>query len=63
MSNRTIKLKTVEPGYTATDLEGTASSGCGRPAEERAKVAVRMATIGADGPTGMFEEDAGELAW
>jgi NAD(P)-dependent dehydrogenase (short-subunit alcohol dehydrogenase family) len=57
-----IKFNAVEPGYTATDLGGTASSG-GRPVEESAKVVVRMATIGTDGPTGIFHEDTGELAW
>jgi NAD(P)-dependent dehydrogenase (short-subunit alcohol dehydrogenase family) len=56
-----IKFNAVEPGHTATDL--TASFGGGRPVEESAKVVVRMATIGTDGPTGTFQQDAGELAW
>jgi NAD(P)-dependent dehydrogenase (short-subunit alcohol dehydrogenase family) len=56
-----IKFNAVEPGYTATDLGG--GRGGGRPVEESAKVVVRMATIGADGPTGTFQEDAGELPW
>ncbi len=56
-----IKFNAVEPGFTATDL--TPFSGAGQPVEKGAEVIVRMATIGKDGPTGTFEEDAGELAW
>jgi NAD(P)-dependent dehydrogenase (short-subunit alcohol dehydrogenase family) len=56
-----IKFNAVEPGYTATGLGG--GGGGGRPATESAKVVVRLATIGADGPTGTFQEEAGELPW
>ena len=56
-----IKFNAVEPGHTATDLGG--GGGGGRPVEESAEVIVRLATIGKDGPTGTFQEDAGELAW
>ena len=56
-----IKFNAVEPGYTATDLGGPGHGG--RPVEESAKVVVRVATIGTDGPTGTFQEDAGELPW
>ncbi|MDX6430151.1 MAG: hypothetical protein QOE54_2517 [Streptosporangiaceae bacterium] len=56
-----IKFNAVEPGFTATDL--TAAFGGGRPVQESAEVIVRMATIGKDGPTGTFQENAGELAW
>jgi len=56
-----IKFNAVEPGYTATDF--TAAFGGGRPVEESAKVVVRLATIGADGPTGTLQEDTGELRW
>jgi NAD(P)-dependent dehydrogenase (short-subunit alcohol dehydrogenase family) len=55
-----VKFNAVDPGPTATDL--TAGRG-GRPVEESAGVIVRMATIGADGPTGTFQVDAGELPW
>jgi len=59
-----VKVNAVEPGYTATELGGTdpATSG-GRPVEISARVIVRMAMIGKDGPTGTFQEDDGELAW
>jgi NAD(P)-dependent dehydrogenase (short-subunit alcohol dehydrogenase family) len=56
-----IKFNAVEPGFTATDL--TPFSGAGQPVEEGARVIVRMATIGIDGPTGTFQEGEGELAW
>jgi NAD(P)-dependent dehydrogenase (short-subunit alcohol dehydrogenase family) len=56
-----IKFNAVEPGFTATDL--TPFSGAGQPVEKGAEVIVRMATIGQDGPTGTFQEGAGELAW
>jgi len=56
-----VKFNAVEPGYTATDL--TAGTGGGRPVEESARFVVSMATIGADGPTGTFQWDDGELKW
>ena len=55
-----IKFNAVEPGYTATAEVG---GGGGRPVKESAKVIVRLASIGRDGPTGTFQEDAGELPW
>jgi NAD(P)-dependent dehydrogenase (short-subunit alcohol dehydrogenase family) len=56
-----IKFNAVEPGFTATEL--TPMSGAGQPVEEGAKVIVRMATIGNDGPTGTFQEGDEELRW
>ncbi|MHA7985939.1 SDR family NAD(P)-dependent oxidoreductase [Rathayibacter sp. CAU 1779] len=59
-----VKFNAVEPGITATELGGgDPGSHPGRPAEESAEVVVRMATIGLDGPSGTFQEDAGELGW
>jgi NAD(P)-dependent dehydrogenase (short-subunit alcohol dehydrogenase family) len=55
-----IKFNAVEPGYTATDLTGNHA---GQTVAEGAEVIVRLATIGRDGPTGTFQENAGELAW
>lgn len=56
-----IKINAVEPGFTTTDM--TAGMDGGQPVEEGAKVIVRMATIGHDGPTGMFMSNAGPLPW
>ena len=59
-----IKVNAVEPGITATELGGgDPGSHPGRPASESARVVARLATIGADGPTGTFQEDVGELGW
>lgn len=64
MAYPTVKINAVEPGITATELGGgDPGSHPGRPASESAEVVARMAMIGADGPTGTFQEDAGELAW
>jgi NAD(P)-dependent dehydrogenase (short-subunit alcohol dehydrogenase family) len=55
-----IKVNAVCPGFTATDLNG--HRGFKTPAEG-ARVAVRMAQVGADGPTGGFFNEAGPLPW
>jgi NAD(P)-dependent dehydrogenase (short-subunit alcohol dehydrogenase family) len=59
-----VKFNAVEPGITATELGGRgAGTHPGRPAEVSAQVVARLASIGPDGPTGTFQEDAGELGW
>jgi len=55
-----IKVNAVCPGYTATDLNN--HHGLRTPAEG-ARIAVRMAQIGADGPTGGFFNEEGQLPW
>ncbi|MHC1558899.1 SDR family NAD(P)-dependent oxidoreductase [Actinomycetospora sp. C-140] len=57
-----VKINAIEPGYTATELGGVANP-LGRPVEVSAATVVRLATIGPDGPTGVFAEDDGELGW
>src|SRR3954451_19210819 len=56
-----IKFNAVEPGATATDM--TAAFGIGRSPEESARVVVRLATLDADGPTGPFQDENGEVPW
>lgn len=56
-----IRFNAVEPGPTATDM--TAGFGIGRPVEESARIVVRLATLGADGPTGTLQDEDGPLAW
>lgn len=56
-----IRFNAVEPGPTATDM--TAGFGIGRPVEESARAVVRLATLGADGPTGALQDEGGPLAW
>ena len=59
-----VKFNAVEPGITATNLGGgDPGSHPGRPAADSARIVVQWATIDTDGPTGTFQEDAGELGW
>ncbi len=59
-----LRVNAVEPGITATELGGgDPGQHPGRPAAESARVVARLAAIGPDGPTGTFQEDAGELGW
>jgi len=59
-----IRFNAVEPGITATELGGgDPGSHPGRPASESAQIVAKLASIGPDGPTGTFQEDAGELGW
>ncbi|GAA0557962.1 SDR family oxidoreductase [Paractinoplanes ferrugineus] len=48
------------PGFTATDLNGFRGV---RSAEQGAAIAVRLATLPDDGPTGGFFDDEGTVAW
>jgi NAD(P)-dependent dehydrogenase (short-subunit alcohol dehydrogenase family) len=48
------------PGYTATDLNGFRGV---RTPEQGAAIAIRLATLPDDGPTGGFFEDAGVVPW
>jgi NAD(P)-dependent dehydrogenase (short-subunit alcohol dehydrogenase family) len=55
-----IKINAADPGYTATDFNdhrGTQTVG------EGAEIIVRLATIGADGPTGGYFDAAGPVPW
>ena len=56
-----IRFNALEPGTTATDM--TAAFGIGRPVEESARVVVRLATAGPDGPTGTLQDETGVLPW
>ena len=56
-----IKFNALEPGTTATDM--TAAWGIGRAPEESARTVVRLATLGADGPTGTLQDETGTLPW
>ncbi|MFF5218277.1 SDR family NAD(P)-dependent oxidoreductase [Micromonospora sp. NPDC000442] len=60
-SQPAVGFNALEPGFTAIDL--TAAVGGGRPPAESARTVVRLATLGVDGPTGTFQDEAGELPW
>ncbi|WP_433360991.1 SDR family NAD(P)-dependent oxidoreductase [Streptosporangium sp. CA-115845] len=55
-----ILVNAVDPGHCATDLTGHTGT---RTAAEGAAVAVRMATLGGDGPTGTFSSQEGPIPW
>jgi NAD(P)-dependent dehydrogenase (short-subunit alcohol dehydrogenase family) len=55
-----MRINVVDPGYTATDLNGHRGT---QTVEEGAEIIVRMASIGADGPTGGYFSAAGPVPW
>ena len=55
-----IRINAVEPGFTATDLNGEAGH---QTVEQGAEIIVAMAKVGPDGPTGGFFSRAGSMAW
>ncbi|MFO0743155.1 MAG: SDR family oxidoreductase [Labilithrix sp.] len=55
-----IKVNAMCPGFTATDLNAFQGT---RSVQEGAREAVRLALIGADGPTGTFSNDDGPIPW
>jgi NAD(P)-dependent dehydrogenase (short-subunit alcohol dehydrogenase family) len=54
------KVNAVDPGYTATDLNGHRGH---KTVEEGARAIVAMATVGPDGPTGGFFDEHGPVPW
>ncbi|MCL7366785.1 SDR family oxidoreductase [Streptomyces ardesiacus] len=55
-----IRFNAVDPGYTATDFNSHRGT---QTIEEGAEIIVRMASIGADGPTGGFFDKTGTVIW
>ncbi|MCQ4079437.1 SDR family NAD(P)-dependent oxidoreductase [Streptomyces sp. RB6PN25] len=55
-----MRINAVEPGYTATDLNGRTGT---QTVEEGAEIIVRMAQVGPDGPTGGYFDAEGPLPW
>jgi NAD(P)-dependent dehydrogenase (short-subunit alcohol dehydrogenase family) len=55
-----MRINAVDPGYTATDLNG--HSGV-QSVQEGTDAIVRMASIGATGPTGTFVDRHGNVPW
>ena len=53
-----MRINAVEPGYTATDLNGHTGT---QTVEEGAEIIVRMAQAGPDGPTGGYFDAEGPL--
>jgi NAD(P)-dependent dehydrogenase (short-subunit alcohol dehydrogenase family) len=55
-----MRVNLVDPGYTATDLNGHRGM---KTVEQGAEVIVAMALIGPDGPTGTFTDENGPVPW
>jgi NAD(P)-dependent dehydrogenase (short-subunit alcohol dehydrogenase family) len=55
-----MRINAVEPGFTKTDLTGNSG---GQTIEQGAEIIVRMARIGAGGPTGGFFGAEGAYPW
>jgi NAD(P)-dependent dehydrogenase (short-subunit alcohol dehydrogenase family) len=55
-----IRVNAVDPGYTATDLNGHSGP---QTVEQGTDAIVALAQIGPDGPTGTFSDAAGPVAW
>ncbi|SDS66780.1 SDR family NAD(P)-dependent oxidoreductase [Actinopolymorpha singaporensis] len=55
-----MRINAVEPGYTATDLNHHTGT---QTVAEGAQIIVRMAQVGADGPTGGYFGADGPLPW
>jgi NAD(P)-dependent dehydrogenase (short-subunit alcohol dehydrogenase family) len=55
-----MRINAVDPGYTATDLNGNRGH---QTVEQGAEIIVRAASFGADGPTGAFLDAGGTMPW
>jgi NAD(P)-dependent dehydrogenase (short-subunit alcohol dehydrogenase family) len=60
LRDTSIKVNSVNPGYTATDLNNNQGS---QTIEEGSAETIRAALFGDDGPTGQFLEAGGTLPW
>jgi NAD(P)-dependent dehydrogenase (short-subunit alcohol dehydrogenase family) len=56
----TMRINAVDPGYTATDLNGHSGP---QTIEEGTDAIVAMASIGPDGPSGTFTDRHGVVPW
>jgi NAD(P)-dependent dehydrogenase (short-subunit alcohol dehydrogenase family) len=55
-----IKVNSADPGYTATDLNQHRGH---KTPEQSAEVVIKLATLPADGPTGSYQDENGEIDW
>ena len=55
-----IRVNAVDPGYTATDLNGHNGY---QTVTEGTDAIVAMAAVGPDGPTGTFVDRHGSVPW
>jgi NAD(P)-dependent dehydrogenase (short-subunit alcohol dehydrogenase family) len=55
-----VLINAACPGFVATELNGFRGT---RTPEQGAAIAIRLATLPDDGPTGQFFDDAGQVPW
>ena len=60
LAGTNVKVNSAHPGWVKTDMGGP---GAPLSPEEGARTAVRLATLGPDGPTGKFFHGEDELPW
>lgn len=60
LADTNILINAACPGFVATELNGFRGTGT---AEEGARIAIRLATLPDDGPTGQFFDHAGPVPW
>ena len=60
LESTNIKVNAACPGFTSTALNNFRGR---RTVEQGAREAVRLALLGADGPTGTFSDEDGPVAW
>jgi NAD(P)-dependent dehydrogenase (short-subunit alcohol dehydrogenase family) len=60
LQDTNILINNCCPGFVATDLNGHRGT---RTTEQGAAIAIRLATLPNDGPTGQFFNDDGPVAW
>ncbi len=60
LADTNILINLACPGFVATDLNGFRGT---RSTEQGAAIAIRLATLPDDGPTGGYFDDAGVIPW
>jgi NAD(P)-dependent dehydrogenase (short-subunit alcohol dehydrogenase family) len=60
LSGTNVLINAGCPGYVATDLNGFRGV---RTPEQGAAIAIKLATLPDEGPTGQFFDDAGTVPW
>ncbi|WP_258725192.1 SDR family NAD(P)-dependent oxidoreductase [Cellulomonas sp. NS3] len=60
LAGTNVLINAACPGYVATDLNGFRGT---RTPEQGAQVALQLATLPDDGPTGAYVSDAGPIPW
>ena len=60
LAPRGVRVNAAAPGYTATDLNRHQGR---RTVQQAAQIIVRLAELDADGPTGGYFDDSGQVPW